>query len=88
MCPQSSTAIFYSFFSIGDFGGLASVDPPNILFAIGVSMLAVAEQRGIEISSTVRNSLDRWFNDVVQFDKRVEGGGLNFDLKLLKLKLE
>jgi hypothetical protein len=79
---------FTVFFSIGDFGGLASVDPPNILFAIGISMLAAAEQRSIEISRTVKDSLNRWFNEVVQFDNQNEGGGLNFDLKFLKFKLE
>ncbi|MEO0013875.1 MAG: hypothetical protein RLZZ535_2264 [Cyanobacteriota bacterium] len=79
---------FTVFFSIGDVSELADVDHTNILFAIGVSMLTAAEQRGVEISRAFKESLYSWFDDIFRFDKTTEGGGLNLDLTFLKFKLQ
>ncbi len=78
---------FTVFFSIADFSTYSDIDYTDILFAIGVSMLTAAKQKGIEISRTVRESLDRWFNNIVEVQKEVEGGGFELDLKVLKFKL-
>jgi KAP family P-loop domain len=79
---------FTVFFSIADFSVFSKVDHTDILFAIGISMLTTAKHQGLEISSTIEDSLYRWFNDVVQFDKKTEEGAIVFDLTFLKLKLQ
>jgi hypothetical protein len=79
---------FTVFFSIADFSVFSKVDHTDILFAIGISLLTAAEKKGLEISSTIKDSLYRWFNDVVQFDKKTEEGAIIFDLTFLKLKLQ
>jgi hypothetical protein len=78
---------FTVFFSIADFSTYSDIDYTDILFAIGVSMLTTAQQKGIEISRTVRESLDRWFNNIVEVKKEVEGGGFEIDLTVLKFKM-
>jgi hypothetical protein len=79
---------FTVFFSIGDITGLADVDHTNILFAIGVSMLATAVEKGVEIPIAIKDYLDRWFNSVLQIKREIEGGSLNLDLKVIKFKLQ
>jgi hypothetical protein len=51
-------------------------------------MLAAAEQKGVDISQTVQDSLYRWFNDILQINKTGEGGELSLDLKIVKFKLQ
>ena len=79
---------FTVFFSIGNISEFADVDHTNILFAIGVSMMTAAEERGIDISPMVKDSLYRWFNNVLQVNKTTEGGGVDLDLKVIKFKLQ
>jgi GTPase SAR1 family protein len=79
---------FTVFFSIGDVSELADVDHTNILFAIGVSMLTAAAQKGVEISPTIKDALYRWFNNVLQTNKTSEGGELSLDLTIVKFKLQ
>lgn len=75
---------FPVFFSIGDISGLADVDHTNILFAIGVSMLATAAEKGIEIPIAIKDDLAEWLNNVLQIEKKIEGASLNFDLGIIK----
>jgi hypothetical protein len=79
---------FTVFFSIADFSVFSKVDHTDILFAIGISILSAADRNGLEIPSTIKDSLYRWFNDVVQFDKKTEEGAIIFDLTFLRLKLQ
>jgi hypothetical protein len=68
---------FTVFFSIADFSTYSDIDYTDILFAIGVSMLTTAKQKGVEISRAVKDALYRWFDNIVEFKKETEGGGLN-----------
>jgi hypothetical protein len=79
---------FPVFFSIGNISEFADVDHTNILFAIGVSMMTTAEERGVEIGRSVKDSLYRWFNNVLQVSKSTEGGELSLDLSVIKFKLQ
>jgi AAA ATPase domain len=78
---------FTVFFSIADFSTYSDIDYTDILFAIGISMLVTAEQKGIEIPRSIKDSLYRWFNSIVEVQKETEGGGFNIDFVPFKFKL-
>jgi hypothetical protein len=88
-CAHNQEDLYFTvFFSIGAVSELADVDHTNILFAIGVSMLSAAEEQGVEISQSVKDSLYKWFNKILQTNKTNEGGKLSLDLTFVKLKLQ
>ncbi|MEM8642618.1 MAG: ATP-binding protein [Cyanobacteria bacterium P01_G01_bin.54] len=57
---------FVVLFSIADVVEMSDVNHINILFAIGVQMMAVAQAKGIKLAQSLREELDNWFTTITQ----------------------
>ena len=51
-------------------------------------MMTTAEEQGVEIARTVKDSLYRWFNNILQIKTDKEIGELGLDLNFIKFKLQ
>ncbi|NEO86516.1 MAG: AAA family ATPase [Spirulina sp. SIO3F2] len=53
-------------FLIDEVVEMSDVNHINILFAIGVQMMAIAKEKGIELAQSLRDDLDNWFSTITQ----------------------
>ncbi|MEA5509279.1 ATP-binding protein [Crocosphaera sp. UHCC 0190] len=84
---------FTVFFSISDIIEMSDVNHINILFAIGVQLMAEAEAQNIEISESIKQQFYKWFAShtrIIQEDLKTSGSlGINlFEIITGKLQAD
>ena len=90
---QLESRFFVVFFSISDMIEMSDVNHINILFAIGVQMMAKAENCEVEIDPSTKKQFYRWFatktkTEIEQINAEASGGFNLFQFIAGKLKLD
>lgn len=87
-CREIGDRFFVVSFSIADMIEMSDISHINILYAIAVQMMTVAEEKKIKIKDSVKKTFYSWFtttqtNIEINDINQTVGGGLNF-FKLLR----